>query len=343
MLNETQTEQLAAGATQSATDVDPLHAENANLARSAHKKPLIVRFFRYLGHNLKFTAGLIMVSSVVLFGAIAPYFTQAPKNSDNPAYDPPSLDHLLGTTKLGHDMLAQLAHGSRGSLLVGLIAGVIAVILSVGFGVVAGYVGGWTDEILSLITSVMLVIPGLPLAIVLSAYIPGRSLWLVALVLAVTGWAGSAIVLRSQARSLRTRDYVYAARVAGERPFRIITVEILPNLLPLVAAQFLFGVIFAILGEAGLSYLGLGPSGSITWGTILNQAQSGGALNQGAWWWFIPPGLLIAMIGGGLSLINFAIDEIINPKLRHAPQAAKQAREAQKAAKKTKAQEKVNA
>lgn len=341
MLNESQTEQLAAGATQGATDIDPLEAENANLSYSYEKKPWIIRFFRYLRNNLKFTAGLIMVVSVTLFAIIAPYFTQNPKNSDNPAYDAPSWDNLLGTTKLGHDMLAQLAHGSRGSLLVGLIAGVIAVILSVGFGVVAGYVGGWTDEILSLITSVMLVIPGLPLAIVLSSYIPGRSLWLVALVLAVTGWAGSAIVLRSQARSLRTRDYVYAARVAGERPFRIITVEILPNLLPLVAAQFLFGVIFAILGEAGLSYLGLGPSGSITWGTILNQAQSGGALTMGAWWWFVPPGFLIALIGGGLSLINFAIDEIINPKLRHAPLAAKQAREAKKAAKK--AQKKVNA
>lgn len=346
MVNDAQQAQMVADATQEAPDVEPLDLDNANLSREIVREPLIKRILTYLRNNLKFTAGLIMVLSVILFAIIAPFFTQAPKNSDNPAYASPSLDNLLGTTKLGHDMLAQLAHGSRGSLIVGLIAGVIAVILSVAFGVVAGYVGGWTDEILSLITSVMLVIPGLPLAIVLSSYIPGRSLWLVALVLAVTGWAGSAIVLRSQARSLRTRDYVYAARVAGERPFRIITVEILPNLLPLVASQFLFGVIFAILGEAGLSYLGLGPSGSITWGTILNQAQSGGALTMGAWWWFIPPGVLIALIGGGLSLINFAIDEIINPKLRHAPLAARQAREAKKAQKKAaraNAQEKVNA
>ncbi len=114
---------------------------------------------------------------------------------------------------------------------------------------------------------------------------------LVAVVLGITGWAGSAVVLRAQARSLRIRDYVAASRVAGEKTTRIILVEILPNLLPLLASQFLFAVIFAILGEAGLSYLGLGPTGSITWGTMLYDAQTGQALGTGAWWWFVPPGL----------------------------------------------------
>lgn len=314
-----------------ATENGAVQGEEIEVVKAPDAKPArIVRSGRYLKNNPKFTVGLSIVIAVVAFSFIAPFFTQNPRFYDNPAYDPPSADHLLGTTKLGHDMLAQLAHGSRGSLIVGVTAGVIAVILSVLFGVVGGYLGGWTDEILSLFTSVMLVIPGLPLAIVLSAYLSSRSLWLVALVLAITGWAGSAIVLRSQARSLRTRDYVYAARVAGERPLRIITVEILPNLLPLVAAQFLFALILAILGEAGLSYLGLGPTGSITWGTILNQAQTGGALTMGAWWWFIPPGLMIALVGGGLSLINFSIDEIINPKLRFAPEAAKRARKIEK-------------
>src|SRR5690625_4343408 len=331
MLNESQTEQLAAGATQGATDIDPQQAEEMEVIAQAPKRAnFFVRLGRYLRNNPKFTVGAAIVIAIILFSFIAPLVSQNPRFYANPAYQPPSSEHWLGTTKLGHDMFAQLAHGSRGSLIVGVTAGVMAVILSVTFGVVAGYIGGWTDEILSLITSVMLVIPGLPLAIVLSAYLSSRSLWLVALVLAITGWAGSAIVLRSQARSLRTRDYVYAARVAGERPFRIITVEILPNLLPLVAAQFLFAVILAILVEAGLSYLGLGPTGSITWGTILNQAQTGGALTMGAWWWFIPPGIMIALVGGGLSLINFSIDEIINPKLRFAPEAAKRARKVEK-------------
>ncbi|MEK8226130.1 ABC transporter permease [Oerskovia sp. M15] len=193
-----------------------------------------------------------------------------------------------------------------------MVAGAIAVVLSLVFGIVAGYVGGWTDEGLSLLTNVMLVIPGLPLVIVIASYMESRSMWIIAVVLGVTSWAGSAIVLRTQAKSLRNRDYVAASRVAGEGPLRIITVEILPNLLPLLAAQFLFAVVLAILGEAGLSYLGLGPSGSITWGSMLNEAFQYNAFQTGQWWWYVPPGLLISLFGCGLSLINFSIDEIIN-------------------------------
>ena len=134
--------------------------------------------------------------------------------------------------------------------------------------------------------------------------------------LALTGWAGSARVLRGFTLSLRGRDYVLAARVSGERSWRILAVEILPNLIPLLASQVVFAIIFAILGEAGLSFLGLGASGSFTWGTMLFYAQNGLALRLGAWWWFVPPGLLLALFGAALSLINFSIDEVINPKLR---------------------------
>lgn len=281
--------------------------------------------------SVKLVSGLILVGAIILFGVLGPLFTQDPRTTENPALIPPSADHLLGTTKLGNDVLAQLAHGTQGSLLVGLVAGLIAVTLSLFFGVLGGYLGGWADEVLMLVTNIMLVIPGLPLVMVISTYVPGRSWLLVAVVLGITGWAGSAVVLRTQARSLRNRDYVAAARVAGEKVGRIIAVEILPNLLPLLAAQFLFAVILAILGEAGLSYLGLGPSGSITWGTILNQAQTGQSLSTGAWWWFIPPGIMICLLGAGLSLINFAIDEIINPRLRQAPEFARMQRKAAKA------------
>ncbi|UYO98080.1 ABC transporter permease [Microbacterium sp. M28] len=280
--------------------------------------------------SAKLVTGIVIVVAIVLFGIIGPLVTQNPRYSGNDALQPPSAEHLLGTTKLGYDVFAQLAHGTQGSLLVGIVAGLIAIILSLLFGVLAGYVGGWRDESLSLVTNIALVIPGLPLAMVIATYFNTRSWLLVAFVLGITSWAGAAVVLRTQARSLRSRDYVYAAKVAGEKSFRVILVEILPNLLPLLAAQFLFAIIFAILGEAGLSYLGLGATDSITWGTILNDAQSGQALGTGAWWWFIPPGILIALLGCGLSLINFAIDEIINPKLRVAPEAARRVRKAAK-------------
>lgn len=289
-----------------------------------------VRNRRNFRWSLKLVVGVFLTSSIVLFAFIAPYFSQNPRNSDNPSMLPPGGDHLLGTNSLGRDVLAQLAHGGRGTITVGLIVGLIALVMSLIFGIVAGYFGKATDEILSFVTNVMLVIPGLPLVIVISAYVENRSTLMVALILGFTSWAGSAIVLRAQARSLRNRDYVAAARVAGESPVRIIGVEILPNLLPLVAAQFIGAFIAAMLGEAGLSYLGLGPTGSITWGTMLNDAQSGQALTRGAWWWFVPPGLMIALLGAGLSLINFAIDEVINPKLRLGPEAEKSVREAKK-------------
>jgi peptide/nickel transport system permease protein len=162
------------------------------------------------------------------------------------------------------------------------------------------------------------VIPGLPLVIVVAGFVPAdqRGTWTISLVLAITGWAAAARVLRAQTLSLRNRDYVAAARVSGERTWRVICVEILPNLLPILASQFVFAVVLAILSEAGLSFLGLGAADSSTLGTMLYYAQNGFALQREAWWWFVPPGLVIALFGGALSLVNFSIDEIINPALR---------------------------
>jgi peptide/nickel transport system permease protein len=264
--------------------------------------------------------GLILVGSIALFGLLGPYVVGNPSTIRNMGMTGPSPEHLLGTTQTGQDVLAQLAHATRGSLLIGLLVGVLATVLSAFFGILGAYVGGFADEAFSLLSNVFLVIPGLPLVIVISGFVPqeSRGLWTIAIVLAVTGWAGSARVLRAQTLSVRNRDYVAAARVAGERPWRVIVVEILPNLLPVLAAQFVFAVISPILAEAGLSFLGLGASNSSTLGTMLFYAQNGFALAQGAWWWFVPPGVIIALFGSGLALINSAIDEIINPQLKNA-------------------------
>jgi peptide/nickel transport system permease protein len=271
----------------------------------------------------KLGSGLIIGGAILLFGLVGPFVVQDPAQVRDLGLADPSGAHWLGTTQTGQDVLAQLAYATRGSLTIGAIVGVFTLLLSGFFGVVGAYAGGWLDELFSLFTNVMLVIPGLPLVIVISSYVPDKSLWLVALVLSITGWAGSARVLRGYTLSLRNRDYVLASRVAGEKRWRILAVEILPNLVPLLASQVVFAVIFAILGEAGLSYLGLGASGSFTWGTMLYYAQNGFALRLGAWWWFIPPGLMLALFGAALSLINFSIDEIINPKLRNQTRAAR--------------------
>ncbi|WP_217184454.1 ABC transporter permease [Streptomyces sp. AC495_CC817] len=287
----------------------------------------------------KLLTGIAIIVAITLFGLVGPLLVGDPRDAGAEPLLPPGPGHPLGTTKLGYDVLAQIATGTQGSLFVGAVAGLVALVLALVFGVLAGYFGGVLDETLMLLTNIMLVIPGLPLVMVIATYVQhteglgalARSSLLVALVLGITGWAGSAVVLRGTARSLRTRDYVAASVIAGERPLRVIFVEILPNLVPLLAAQLIFGVIFAVLGEAGLSYLGLGPTGSITLGTVLNDAQTGQAVGSGAWWWFVPPGAIIALIGTGLSLINFAIDEIVNPKLRLAPMAARRQRAARRA------------
>ncbi len=264
----------------------------------------------------KLVAGIVIAGSIVLFGILGPLFVGNPSTVSDIGLSAPGPGHPLGTTQTGQDVLAQLAHATRGSLTIGLVVGALTLALSAFFGVVGTFVGGWVDEAFSLFSNVMLVLPGLPLVIVISSYVPQKSVWLVALVLAITSWAGSARVLRGYTMSLRNRDYVLASRVADERGWRILAVEILPNLVPILASQVVFAVIFAILGEAGLSFLGLGASGSFTWGTMLYYAQNGLALRLGAWWWFVPPGLLLALFGAALSLVNFSIDEIINPKLR---------------------------
>jgi ABC-type dipeptide/oligopeptide/nickel transport system ATPase component/ABC-type dipeptide/oligopeptide/nickel transport system permease subunit len=276
----------------------------------------------------KLGVGLGLVAAIVLFGILGPLFTGDPSTIRNISMTPPSGEFWLGTTQTGQDVLALLAHSTRGSLQIGLLVGILATLLSAVFGVIGGYVGGAVDEGFSLFSNVMLVIPGLPLVIVIAGFVPvdQRGWWTIAVVLAITGWAASARVLRAQTLSLRNRDYVAAAKVAGEKPWRIVSVEILPNLLPLMASQFVFAVILAILSEAGLSFLGLGASNSSTLGTMLFYAQNGFALQREAWWWFGPPGLIIALFGCGLSLINFSIDEIINPKLRTVPAASRRTR-----------------
>lgn len=279
----------------------------------------------------KLAIGGGVVTLTVLFGLIGPFLVGDPSLVRDIGMTAPSGEFVLGTTQTGQDVLAQLAYATRGSLLVGLVVGTLTLLLSAFFGVVGAFIGGVVDDLFSLFTNVMLVIPGLPLVIIISGYVPKKSVWLVAFILSLTSWAGSARVLRGVTLSVRSRDYVLAARVSGEKTWRILTIEILPNLIPLLASQVVGAVIAGILGEAGLSFLGLGASGSFTWGTMLYYAQNGLALRLGAWWWFIPPGLMLALFGAALSMINYSIDETINPKLRAATDAKKRRRARQKA------------
>ena len=291
-----------------------LESSSVSLADTEEQDHRVSGFRRFL--SVKSMTGAVLVVVIVLFAVIGPFVVMDPRAVSSIGLAPPSPEHWLGTTNTGQDVLAQLAYGARGSLIIGVVVAVAISFLTAFFGMLGAYVGGFVDELFSLLSNVLLIIPGLPLMIVIGSYVQQKSLWMVAIVLAVTGWAGGARVLRAQTLSLRGRDYVQASRLSGEKTWRVLAVEIFPNLLPVISSGFVFGVVGAILGEAGLSFIGIGASDSITWGTMLAAAQNGQALLLGAWWWFVPPGLSIALLGCGFALINFGLDEVINPRLK---------------------------
>src|SRR5438067_7523412 len=249
---------------------------------------------------------------------------------------PPSAEHWLGTTVFAQDVFSQLLASTQATLVVGLLSAAIATVLSILFGVTAGYIGRGTDEGLSLVANVFLAIPGLPLLIVLADYVPsaGSSVVLVAAIIAVTTWAYTSRTLRAQTLSLRNRDFVEAARVSGEGRVRIILVEVLPNLIPIVAASFLFTALSAMGAYVAIAFLGLAgsptssPPGLWNWGEMLREGFANNAVRGGWWWWWAPPGICIALLGTGLALLNFGIDECINPRLRAAGLSRRTAKKA---------------
>jgi peptide/nickel transport system permease protein len=265
----------------------------------------------------KIVIGIAIVVFFVLVATIGPFFSPFdPTAVSYDALQPPSWTHIFGTTQTGQDVFSQMLFGARISMLVGVATALIATILSIIVGLTAGYVGGVADEILSLLANVFLVIPGLPLMVILAAYLPKSGSLGIILVISITSWAWGARVLRAQTLSLRKRDFVEAARATGESTAKIIVRDILPNQLAIIAASFLGTVTGAILTQASLAFLGLTDVTEWSWGTILYWAQASSALLVGAWWWFVPAGLAIALLGTGLSLVNFGIDEFINPRLR---------------------------
>ena len=195
-------------------------------------------------------------------------------------------------------MFSQLIFGARVSLIVGLVAGALATLVAVTLGLISGYRPGLVDEVLGFVTNLALVIPALPLMIILAAYLQGRSVWTIVLVVAFTGWATGARVIRSQTVTLRTREFVTSAVFSGERLFRVVFREILPNMTSLVAASFFAAATAAVLAEASLEFLGLGNPATVSWGTILYAAQQQNALLTGQWLMVLAPGLAIVLLDG---------------------------------------------
>jgi peptide/nickel transport system permease protein len=274
--------------------------------------------WRRLPGKAKF--GVVLMGMFILAAIIGPILEPYAPGYQNPLpslqLQGPSAAHLLGTTQTGQDVLSQLLTGIRLTLELGLLVGVIATLLSVVVGVTAAFLGGIWDELLLLLTNVFLVIPALPLLIILLGYLNSAGQWPTILVLSVLGWPWGARVIRAQTLAIRGRDFIDAARETGERSWRIIVFEIVPNEVSLIAANFVNTVLYAIGASVALSFIGLTDLNSWSLGTILYWAESQNALQLGAWWWFIPEGLAVALMGTALVLLNSGIDEFGNPRLR---------------------------
>jgi peptide/nickel transport system permease protein len=279
----------------------------------------LVRFWRTYRRSKMGMTGLYIL---IFFGAVA---LLAPVISSSRGLDPslvngpilagPSLKYPLGTDDLGRSILTMTIWGSRISLIVGFLATVITMVIGSVIGIVAGYRGSWMDALLMRITDWFLVIPWLALAIVLASIL-GQSLFIIVVVIGVTSWPSTARVVRAQVLSVKERPFVERARALGAGDWHLITRHVLPNVFPVIFANTILIVAIAILSETTLSFLGLGDPLHISWGTILSFAYDAGATSLGAWWWLVAPGMCIVLVVLAFTMCGYALDEILNPRIR---------------------------
>ena len=296
----------------------PVPHSNRAIAWQRRRRAL-VRFWRAYR---KSKMGMVGLTILVLFGAtalLAPLLADPrgldPTLVDAPALATPSWRFPLGTDDLGRSVLTLVIWGSRISLLVGLVATLITMVIGSVVGILAGFRGGWIDTVLMRLTDWFLVIPWLALAIVLASIL-GQSMGIIMLVIGLTSWPSTARVVRSQTLTVKQRPFVERARALGASDWHLVTRHILPNVFPVIFANTVLVVAIAILSETTLSFLGLGDPLHISWGTILEFAFTAGAASIGAWWWLLAPGLGIVLVVLAFTVCGYALDEILNPRLR---------------------------
>ena len=272
---------------------------------------------RLLLTNPKSCFGIVVFGGMILAALLAPVLAQYPPDEivALPGQSPNS-DFWFGTTDQGYDVFAQVVWGARTSLAVGAAAALISTVIAATLGMFAAYSGGWIDDSINLVTNVFLVIPVLPLLLVVYSLLPTRGPVVMVLILGLTTWAVEARILRSQALTLRNRDFIQAAKVSGEGTWRIVFGEIMPNMISRIAAGFLLVFYLSIIFAAGLEFLGFGDVNKVTWGTTLYWAQNNSSVLQGNWWHFVFPGVALALSVAALVFINFGVDELANPRLR---------------------------
>ena len=278
------------------------------------------RIWRAVRSNRKATAGAVLLLIFLLVALFPGVIAKDSPMLD--AYTPRlglSSAHLLGTTAYGQDMWAQLVWGTRNVLVLAFAIGLATTGIAVLIGVAAAYLGGAWDGVLGVLTDVLLVIPIFPMLIVITAYLHGGGTMVLIVVITAVSWSYTARQLRSQALTLRNRDFLEAARVRGERKLYIIVVEIIPTMTSLIVASFLTNALYAVLFSSSLQFIGLGDPNTVSWGTMLYWAQNNAALQTGQPMWVLAPGACIAALGAAFALLNYAFDEIGNPAPRPVP------------------------
>ncbi len=278
---------------------------------------VVGKVFGTLWEVPKARIGIVILAFFIFVAIFAPLLAPySPNENGFGRSQSASSEHWLGTTAAGQDVLSQLIFGARISVFVGLVAGGLATLIAILVGLSWGYIRSFAGESVGFIVNLFLVIPALPLMIVIAAYLQNGGISMIIFVVVLTGWASGARVLRSQTQSLRSRDFVTAAVFSGESSFRIIFREILPNMTSLITGSFFAAATGAILAEAGLEFLGIGDTTSVSWGTMLFWAQNGNALLTGQWVLLFAPGLCIALLATSMTFINFGVDGLSNPRLR---------------------------
>ena len=267
----------------------------------------------------RFYVAAAMLAVILLIAVLGPLIVQTDPNATvGGLYDKPAGwgPLLLGTDNEGQSVIANLVYGTRTSLIVGLIAGTIATVIGLAVGLIAGFKGGLVDNILSSVTNILLVIPVIIVIILISVALDSRSIFVLALVIGVCSWPWLARAVRAQTTSVRTREHIDVAMMSGASFWSILVRDVLPYLLSYVVMAFVLQVSGAILFEATLSMLGLGPSGAVSLGVMLYWAIAWGSVRTGAWWAFVPPTVMLTMISFSLLLLQSSLDELFNPRLR---------------------------
>lgn len=264
--------------------------------------------------------GLMVLAIFVAIAFLGPLIVKPsavdPATATGPILAPPSLHYPLGTDNFGRSVLALIIVGTRISLLVGFTAAFGAMLIGAAVGITSGYFGGSKiDTALNAFTNWFLVLPWIALAVAMASVL-GPTLLNVILVIAFTSWASTARLVRSQALSVKERSFVERSRALGAGNWHIITRHVLPNVFPILFANAVLMVALAILSETTLSILGLGVATAISWGRIIEEAFTAGALSAGWWWWLIPPGLAILAVTLSFTMVGYALDEVLSPRLR---------------------------